>query len=1169
METITKSKLESGLRIPRLFTHEGQDIYSTTEWDKRASVIRNPDGSMVFELHGVEVPKAWTQVATDILAQKYFRKTGVPQSDDAGNALLDKDGNPVLGSEKSLKQMINRLVGCWRFWGEMHGYFASESDAQTYEDEMKYMLLHQMASPNSPQWFNTGLNWAYGITGPPQGHWYVDPKTEQLTLSKDAYTRPQGHACYIQKIKDDMLNEGGIFDLITKEARVFKYGSGTGSNFSALRASGEPLSGGGLSSGMMSFLKIFDRAAGAVKSGGTTRRAAKMVIVDMDHPDIEEFIEWKVTEEQKVASMVAGSRTCYKHLNTIIKVVNEQNTTDYAKNEQLKKAVSSAVAANVPINYIMRALALAKQGHYTINFPIYDTHYESDAYNTVSGQNSNNSASVPNSFIEAVEKDDTWKMTARTTGEVMKTARARDIWNKIAYAAWASADPGVQFNDTMNEWNTCANDDKIRGTNPCSEYVFLDDTACNLASINLGKFLRDDDIFDVNAFKHATRLWTITLEITVLMAQLPGKNLAKGTYDYRTLGLGYANLGTVLMMMSIPYDSENALAWCSALTGIMCGESYATSAEMSAVLGPFPAYERNKEHMLRVMRNHRRAAYNASDYEYENLAVKPMGLDASKCPEYLSEAARECWDRAVMLGERFGYRNAQATCIAPTGTIALVMSCDTTGIEPDFAIVKYKKLAGGGYFKIVNESVPKALKKLGYTNQEINNIGKYCKGHGTMNGCPHINAESLKAKGFTDEKINAVESMLVNAVDIKFAFNKHVLGEDFCSSVLKLAKDQLNNPNINLLKVIGFTKKQIDDANTYICGAFMLEGAPHLKDDHLPIFDCANKCGRNGKRFIAYTAHIRMMGAAQAYISGGISKTINMPADATVDDVKNAYMLAWKLMNKSIALYRDGSKLSQPLNISSDDDEDDALLQLLGKEAEDIDETKGAKELQEVIVQRVQKKQLPKKRFGITHEARLGGHKVYVRTGEYPDGSLGEIFIDMYKEGAGYKALMNCFAIAVSKALQYGVPLEEFVDTFTFTRFEPYGIVQGSENIKQATSIVDYVFRVLGYEYLGRDDLIHVKGTNDVPRIEQMKMQHETIMPKICGIGTPKQAGKQVSIMDYEKSFDETINIEKSETDAKMQGFTGEQCSNCASMKVVRAGSCAVCIDCGTTTGCS
>ncbi len=1373
------------MKIQRRFTQPGIDPLDTIDWDRRSSVIREPDGTVVFEMHDIEVPKAWSQVATDILAQKYFRKAGVPQPDGS------------LGRETSARQVMRRLAGCWTDWGRRYKYFDTEEDAATFDAEITHMLINQMAAPNSPQWFNTGLAYAYGITGPSQGHYFVDPDTKELTRAKDSYTHPQPHAClpyhalvttpdgpikigdivsknllglevydakgttkvaavkhngvksvyrislrngnhieatedhlvlacgshkgaqswrfvkdlrpgmrliqrtdttiksngdtiveaeaalagwlqadgfvgqydhgtnrsltveamtvntdereyvgtlveavlagthtkersvpaksadldirrlrlygerlrpfverygllargtemrvpeqvltggrnvaaaylkalfqadgcvrvrddrgtsdivfgtispllaqdvsnllsnlgifnriqdcqdaredrqayyhvsvgwkaakerfastigfvsadkvaklkealsqpgrnmatsrdeeitsidfvgdqdvydieteshnfltnnvvvhncFIQSVDDDLVNDNGIMDLWVREARLFKYGSGTGTNFSNLRAEGEKLSGGGTSSGLMSFLRVGDRAAGAIKSGGTTRRAAKMVILDMDHPDIEKFINWKVEEEKKVAALIAAG---------------------------------------------------------------YASSYEGDAYQTVSGQNSNNTVRVSDKFIDAVRKDGTWDLLWRKDKSVARSVRARDLWDEIARAAWSCADPGVQFDDVINSWHTCPAGGRIRASNPCSEYMFLDDTACNLASINLMKFYDSSKSqFDVDSYLHAIRLWTVVLEISVLMAQFPSPEIARKSYEYRTLGLGYANLGTLLMVSGIPYDSPRALAMAGVISAMLTGESYATSAELARDLGPFPRYKDNADSMLRVMRNHKRAAYNATASEYEELAVIPMGIDPSLAPPYLLAAARDSWDRAVELGGQHGYRNAQATCIAPTGTIGLIMDCDTTGIEPDFALVKFKKLAGGGYFKIINQSIPEALRNLGYTSTQIDDIIRYAKGTGSLYGAPYINAETLKARGFADEDIAKVEKALPSAFEIGFAFNQFTLGEPTMQR-LGFDAEQYAATDFDLLRALGYSREEIETANNYVCGTMTIEGAPHLKEEHYPAFDCANRCGKLGKRFIHHMGHVRMMAAAQPFISGAISKTINMPNEATVDEIKEAYMRSWELGIKAMALYRDGSKLSQPLSNKGSDktaQEDDKQLALSEEFAKQLEAARKqrAEELRpdEILAaaqrilanttstdfkrqfaKAIERNRLPAKRRGWTQKAKISGHTVFLRTGEYADGTLGEIFVDLHKEGASFRSLMNCFAIAVSIGLQYGVPLEEFVDKFVFTRFEPNGFVD-HPNIKHATSVIDYIFRVLGMEYLGRTDFVQVK----------------------------------------------------------------------------------------------
>ncbi|MCM2502619.1 vitamin B12-dependent ribonucleotide reductase [Aureimonas altamirensis] len=1092
------------MKVERRYTKAGESPYASVEFRKATSEIRNPDGSIVFRLEGIDVPAQFSQVASDILAQKYFRKAGVPKhlkkveendvpswlwrgtADEAAMSALPESERT--GSELDARQVFDRLAGTWTYWGWKGGYFDSESDALAFRDELAYMLATQKVAPNSPQWFNTGLHWAYGIDGPGQGHFYVDYRTGELTRSASSYEHPQPHACFIQSVGDDLVNEGGIMDLWVREARLFKYGSGTGSNFSALRGEGEKLSGGGKSSGLMSFLKIGDRAAGAIKSGGTTRRAAKMVVVDIDHPDIEAYIQWKVREEEKVAALVTGSRIVSRNLKAILSAcVNcegpEGDCFDPMKNPALKRAVRDAKKAQVPENYVKRVIQFARQGYTDIEFPVYDTDWDSEAYLTVSGQNSNNSVRVTDAFLEAVETDGTWDLHGRTSGKVTKTLKARELWDQIGYAAWASADPGIQYHTTINDWHTCLAAGEIRASNPCSEYMFLDDTACNLASLNLIQFRKPNGDFDIVNFEHATRLWTIVLEISVLMAQFPSREIAQRSYDYRTLGLGFANIGGLLMTAGIPYSSAEGRAICAAITAIMTGQSYRTSAEMAGVLGAFPDYERNADGMLRVIRNHARAAQGIAN-GYEGLSTDPVPLDhASLKDRKLSARAKAVWNEALELGQKHGFRNAQVSVIAPTGTIGLVMDCDTTGIEPDFALVKFKKLAGGGYFKIINRAVPDALRTLGYKESQIAEIEAYAVGHGNLDQAPAINPGSLRSKGFGDAQIEALNLSLKSAFDIKFAFNKWTLGEDFCRDTLGISDEQLNDFSFELLPFLGFSRKDIEAANIHVCGAMTLEGAPFLKEEHLPVFDCANPCGRIGKRALSVESHIRMMAAAQPFISGAISKTINMPNDATVEDCAAAYMLSWKLALKANALYRDGSKLSQPLNaslIADEEDEEDLIAEateaLLAAPAP-ARAAEVAERIVERIVERVvrEREKLPNRRKGYTQKAIVGGHKVYLRTGEFDDGRIGEIFIDMHKEGAAFRAMMNNFAIAISLGLQFGVPLEEYVDAFTFTRFEPAGMVQGNELIKNATSILDYVFRELAVSYLGRHDLAHVQ----------------------------------------------------------------------------------------------
>ena len=1600
------------MQITRRFTRAGRDPYTGLRFVPRSSRIVNPNGSVVFEMNDIHVPEGWSQVAVDILAQKYFRRGGVTAAtvrvfeesvpEWLRRSVAASPDAPIVGETDS-RQVFSRLAGCWTYWGWKGGYFKTEEDARAFFDESAYMLASQMAAPNSPQWFNTGLHWAYGIEGPAQGHYYIDPLGAELKRSTSAYERPAPHACFIQGVTDDLVNDGGIMDLWVREARIFKYGSGTGSNFSDIRGDGEPLSGGGKSSGLMSFLKVGDRAAGAIKSGGTTRRAAKMVVLDLDHPDIEDFINWKVVEEQKVAALVSGSRLLNKNLNLILQAIHahpdKTQQYDPRANAGLRKAVLDARTALVPENYIARVMQLAKQGFTRIDIEEYDTDWTSKAYLSVSGQNSNNSIRITNDFMKAVEQDGPWHLYWRTeldksqrqnrAPKPSKSLKARELWDQISWAAWSCADPGVQFGTTINEWHTCPVDGPIRASNPCvtgdtlvatsegwlridsmlesphtvvcgdgelrevgpafstgdkpvyrlrtkagyelkltadhkvwtknrgdvpaaelrqddivqlgrghftdrrgtgsrtldrrlseflgllvgdgclmgdqemaiitlspeerevaarvrddvmsfksefaidgrgsresnlhqpqttvrlgtssrcvvdelkayamlnagsdakrftdavfqldreslagvlrglftadgtvahygdksqyvsldsssetllmqvqllllsfgikaklycnrrvagtttailpdgkggvkeypvvqmhslritrssriafaaeigfvpgspkcdklaklnrevttyadryedtvasldylgiqpvydltepvthhfvanglvvhncSEYLFLDDTACNLASLNLLKFYDTaTSTFDVETYKHAVRIWTLILEVSVYMAQFPSVPVAQRSFDYRTLGLGYANIGALFMVQGISYDSPEGRAQCGALTAIMHNGAYAASAEIASEVGAFPRYEANKEHMLKVIRNHRRAAYNVAPLEYEGLTVFPVGIDARVCPANLLAAARGEADRMLDLGTKFGYRNAQVTVVAPTGTIALVMDCDTTGIEPDFALVKFKKLAGGGYFKIINQSVEPALAKLGYAPWQADDIVKYCRGALTFTGCPHINAASLKALGFPDDAIAKIETQLPGTFELPFVFNRWTLGDELLSKSLGIPKELYESPSFDLLAHLGFGKQQIVDANTFVCGTMTIEGAPHLKAEHYGIFDCANKCGKTGKRYLSAEAHIRMMAAAQPFISGAISKTINMPYEATIDDVKRAYWLSWQLMTKANALYRDGSKLSQPLNSVADSPEA-VLLAAISTEEPAVAPTEVRQDIEQVaqrITERIvhryiaRRRRLPDRRAGYTQKARIGNHKVYLRTGEYEDGSLGEIFIDMHKEGAAFRSMTNCFAIAVSLGMQHGVPLDEYVDAFLFTRFEPNGIVQGNPYIKMSTSIIDYIFRELAITYLGRHDLAHVLpddlrsdaiGTEDEPPAYE---DEETVSERILEVddrgsfapprSTHLHAGSSspgytatpaatATLTPATIPMIQRVTVTATAPEgvgapadtkaekiriAKQKGYEGDMCHRCFNFTLVRSGSCTKCDTCGETSGC-
>lgn len=1212
------------MRIRRVFTNESGGAFSDIKFKRVSSEIKNLDGSVVFRLDELEVPESWSQISADVLAQKYFRKAGVPARsrrinernvprflwrsvpDDTALEKFPKDER--FGSETSARQVFNRLAGAWTYWGWKHGYFTTHDDAEVFYDEVQYILATQKAAPNSPQWFNTGLYWAYGIQGPSQGHFYVDPRSKKVVRSSSAYERPQPHACFIQSVKDDLVNEGGIMDLWLKEARLFKFGSGTGTNFSNVRGANEPLASGGKSSGLMSFLRIGDSAAAAIKSGGTTRRAAKMVICDIDHPDVEEFVKWKAQEEKKVASIVAGSQITKAALSELFETINSwtgsrEEACLPSKNEELKSAIRNARKNRVPETFINRVLQYARQGYTEIEFETYDTGWEGEAYSTVSGQNSNNSVRITDKFLESVENDEDWQLLRRVDGAVSKTISARKLWEEIGHAAWTCADPGVQFHDTINSWHTCPEDGEIRASNPCSEYMFLDNTACNLASLNLLGFYKKGE-FNTKEFNHAVRLLTVVLEVSVTMAQFPSREIADLSYKFRTLGLGYANIGGLLMNMGIAYDSKEGRSLCAAITALMCGESYAVSAEMAAELGPFPGYKKNSSHMLRVISNHLKAACGETE-GYSQLSTLPVPLIKDDCPDKtIPDLAEEAWRRALEKGRKHGFRNAQTTVIAPTGTIGLVMDCDTTGIEPDYGLIKFKKLAGGGDIKIINQSVPEALKALNYTDDQIDEIIKYVNGHASIDDAPHINTNSLKARGFGDKQLEIIKSQLNSLYEIDYAFNPYILGQEFCTDKLGLGPKELNDPSFELLPHLGFTRKQIDEANDYVCGVKTLEGAPHILEEHLSVFDCASICGKKGTRVLSVNSHIEMMAAAQSFISGAISKTVNMPSTSTIDDCKAAYEEAWKLGVKAIAIYRDGCKLSQPLMASlesSDSDDEGTSTEVVSKPQ--LVEVSALSASQVYAENRRSK--LPHRRKGFTQKAVVGGHKVYLHTGEYQDGSLGEIFIDMHKEGAGFRAMMNNFAIAVSIGLQHRVPLETFVNAFTFTRFEPSGIVQGNDSIKNATSILDYVFRELAISYLvdRADEFAHTKLEGS--RFDDLgdgvaESKHGPLSASELEINTALLKGTSkgyfrnripIDTKSSEKTAESTSissNLESNDQEseitikrggrtnssspvgiARARGFEGDACTECGNYALIRSGTCMHCSVCGATTGCS
>jgi ribonucleoside-diphosphate reductase alpha chain len=1113
--TTRASAKPGGLHVERHYTKVGADPFAGVEWSTRKSVIKEPDGTIVFKVDKAEVPKEWSQLATDIIVSKYFRKAGVPQPDGS------------LGSETSAAQVVHRIASSCRWWGETHGYFASKADADTFEAELKHMLITQKGAFNSPVWFNAGHHHVYGIQGS-GGNWGWNEDTQSIEQVKHNYSRPQCSACFIQRVEDNLVERKGIFELLAAEARLFKYGSGTGSNFSRLRSKYEKLQGGGTSSGLMSFLKVLDAGAGATKSGGTTRRAAKMVSLDMDHPEIEDFVNWKVREEKKVAALIA-------------------------------------------------------QG--------YDSDFNGEAYATVAGQNSNNSVRVTDDFMAAVKADADWNTTSRTTpGQVVKTLKARDLWDQIAFAAWACADPGTQYDTTINTWHTCKATDRIYGSNPCSEYMFLDDTACNLASLNLLKFLKPDGTFDLASYRHAIRVFFIAQEILVGYSSYPTKDIAQNSEDYRPLGLGYANLGTLLMVTGHPYDSPEGRAIAGALTAILTGHAYRVSAEMALVKGPFTGLtvtdatgKSNKEYMAEVVGMHldcakRLRATGSPLPQMEGVDLAKHGLKnfhessirASKertltiyAP--LFDAAVEDWEAALELGQQGGWRNAQATVLAPTGTIGLLMDCDTTGVEPDFSLVKFKKLAGGGYFKIINQSVPLALKNLGYTDEEIKAVEKYAIGHGTFEGGP-VSKDTFKGKGFTEEEYQEA----YDAVAAAKSFNDYT-------------------PKINpaTMRAKGFTRQAIDALVAFVEGHQTIEGSL-VKPEHLAIFDCANKCG-DGSRFIHHTGHIRMMAATQPFLSGAISKTINMPNEVTVADVRDAYEMGWKLGLKAVALYRDGCKLSQPLSTGSKDAKTKA------KDAAEAveDAANAAKGEKAVIV-------LPGLKHGETERppqdndqgfkrtvtifTTRGAEKVDIQVWEYEDGRPCEIFVGARKSGTLVDNFLKEIGKNYSRMLQLGMSIDEM----TRKLMNENGPLAGQTDhryIKTCLGVQDLIGKLLRYEYFGETDFLSVKpdpsAADYVPtrreyleslalakrRPKTEKTLADFAAAESAKEGMPTPAGAPaIDLTPPSLPF----AAKAADPNEFLAGLGGDapDCDQCGHT-TVRNGACYKCLNCGNSMGCS
>lgn len=1138
------------LKIKKLFTSGKAAPYTDNDFTQMRVFVGGSEKNIF-------VPKSWSQNAVDILSQKYLRRAGVAKflkkipENGVPEWLWRSEPENVehqeYVGEDDARQIFHRLAGTWTYWAWKGEYITDEEDAKNFYHELSYMLFAQIGAPNSPQFFNTGIHWAYGISGIGQGHYYYEDG--MIKESRSSYERPQVHACFIQSIEDNLVEENGIIDFVMRESRIFKFGSGSGANFSALRGSGERLSSGGQSSGLMSFLKVGDSAAGAIKSGGTTRRAAKMVSLDEDHPEIEQFVNWKVKEEDKVIALTVGSKIVGEMISKVNKACqlakySVEKRTSILDNMELAEALQEGYQRGVPVQYISRIVQMLNQGISEFKWKTYDgTNFNDEAYSTVAGQNSNNSVRVSNYFMNQMLKDGSFELTNRVDGSTNQKIRARSLWDEICVSAWICGDPGLQFDTTINEWHTCPNSGRIRGSNPCSEYNFLDNTACNLASINLLKFLRDTNEFDSGPFLHAVHLWMVVLEISVYMAQYPSKEIARLSYMFRTTGLGYANLGGLLMSMGVPYDSPKGRAIAGYITALLHGKSYETSAHMANLFGAFEGYEKNREPMLTVIKNHRNAALGVKC----DLETQPVFLDRSLLSKQQLEEVDLLWKSVCDLGEKHGFRNAQVTVIAPTGTIGMLMDCDTTGCEPDYALVKIKKLvktndSDPDYMKIVNNCLLKALKVLGYSEKQIQDIVQYVVGSGSIENAPYINHQSLKKLGFNDEDLQKLNSAMKYSHSLSSAFAEHVLGSDTYNRLgVARGKDQ---KDFNLLTFLGFSKEEIDAASIYVCGHLCIEGAPHLKEEHLPVFDCSTKNGAMGKRYITPEGHVKMMAAIQSFVSGAISKTVNLPADATIADCSEAYLTAWKLGVKAIALFREGSRLSNPL-MGAGADAFGMLKSLLKSPKKQEGLPRGVRE------------KLPDVRKGYTQRITIDDWSFYYTVGENDSGDVREVFITGGgREGAPFRSVMNCFAKAISIAMQYGAPIEDIVHSFAFVKFPPSGRIKGDKDIMSIESFVDYVVRSIGIRYRNMNYLAN-SHNYDAGEEEVGQSQTQT-MPN------PTKT-KENKSGDHRRDRSE----EQASTHSNFSGYTGEFCSHCNGCRMIRNGACSYCLDCNTSGGCS
>ncbi len=1073
------------MHITRLITDQATDPFAGVTFRKVDVEICSADPAARVCLTDIEVPAQWSYTAAETFVRYYIRRAGVPAvltrvkerdvPEWLWRAVPDTAAMQALPEaqrtthETSAKQVFLRLAGAWTYWGVKAGYFDHDTDAQAFHDEVAAMLARQVMAPNSPQWLNNGLFWAYGMAGPAQGHFFGDIETGKLKPSNNAYERPQLHACFLHGVRDELVNEGGIMHLYEREARVFKYGSGAGANLSSIRGAGEGLSGGAATPGLMRFLGIGDKAAGAIHAGGLPRQAGKMVVVDIDHPDVLGFIRWKGEEQYKAAALITGARVMRQHLSGVMAAITQgsgEGRFNPQQNAALKAAITRAKRAMIPGSAIERVMAYARQGYRELHIPIYTAEAGSEVFFTVSAHQTKQAVRVTHRFMQAAEDKEKFALRRRTDGSVARHVPAAELFDDIAHAVWATGGPTIHFADTITRAHSCPETDRIRASTPASEYLFLDDTAAPLAVVNLLACADGRGFLDLDLFAHVVKCATLMLDISISMAQYPSRAMARLTLDTRPIGLGMANFAALLMRMGYAYDSDEARATAAAIAGLLTGEAALVSAELAKELGEFAEFKKNRSHYLKLLAAKRDLVLHGDRQDAPALT----SLEALPQPE-LADALKRVWELAYIKAGAYGLRHAQLSCVPPTSTIARVMDCETLGLTPVASLVRFQPQPQGGVRKHLSSHVRYGLGSLGYSPAQMDEMARYVCGHRSLQHASAVSHTALAAHGFGAAELKAIEETLADAADIHAAFDPFVLGERFCREVLKLPAGALHDANFSVLQHLGFSEEEIAEADAYACGMRTLEGAPHLRAEDAAVFAAG----------VSAEAQINLLAAAQQFLTGGIAHTVMLPHATGMETCQELIRQAWRAGLKSLTLMREGAALYDEVALDTEvtEDADDALVFREARASISGSVSQVAAQLVQQFMQG--RRELPLRRNGFTQKAAIGGHTVYLRTGDYEDGQLGEIFLDLPQEPEAYRALASQFARAISIALQYGVPLPAFVEAFTRQQFAPCGPVEGSDVMQEASSLLDYVFRELGAAYLADAAAIDAPVGNVLP----------------------------------------------------------------------------------------